>query len=300
MSAVNFPSSPTLGDTHSANGKSWRYNGTSWTTYNVASGLPVDYILLQDQKAAGTPGGTFTSGSWVTRTLNTEASDAGNWCSLSANQFTLAAGTYRIFASAPASAVTRHQTKLYNVTDAADTLIGTSMHAHAVSDYSTAPSMVVGRFTIASAKVFELRHKAQTTNATYGLGVEGNHGVIEIYAQVELWRESPVLLGSEYQANQIAQTASYILAIDDQYKTIHMNVGSANTLTVPPFADVAFPVGARIPIWQIGAGQTTLTPGSGVTLSSRGGALKIAGQYGSAMLEKQATNVWLATGDLTT
>ena len=65
--------------------------------------IDVPYIKLSDVKSAGTAGGTFTSGSWQTRTLNTEDSDTGGNCSLSSNQFTLDAGTYEINARASAS-----------------------------------------------------------------------------------------------------------------------------------------------------------------------------------------------------
>jgi hypothetical protein len=36
MAALNFPSSPSVNDTYTANGRTWRWNGTSWVT--VASG----------------------------------------------------------------------------------------------------------------------------------------------------------------------------------------------------------------------------------------------------------------------
>ena len=85
-----------------------------------------DYIKLSDTKTAGTDGGTFTSGAWYTRTLNTEDVDTGNHCSLTSNQFTLDAGTYRIKARSAAYDVNAHIAKLYNITDAADEIIGTN------------------------------------------------------------------------------------------------------------------------------------------------------------------------------
>jgi hypothetical protein len=39
--------------------------------------------------------------------------------------------------------------------------------------------------------------------------------------------------------------------------------------------------------------------GSGVTINSLGGALKISGQYGEAKLIQTATDVWRLTGDIT-
>lgn len=96
------------------------------------------------------------------------------------------------------------------------------------------------------------------------------------------------------------QTASYTAVIADAYKDIEMNVGSANDFTVPQNSSVAYPIGTRITVWQYGAGQTTIQPDTNVTLRSRGAALKIAGQYGVAFLQKVGTNEWYVTGDLTT
>lgn len=95
------------------------------------------------------------------------------------------------------------------------------------------------------------------------------------------------------------QTGSYTLALTDAGDTVLMNVASANTLTVPPNSSVAFPVGTQIVLVQIGAGQTTVVAGSGVTVSSSGNRLKLTSQYSGATLIKTATNSWLLFGDLT-
>lgn len=93
------------------------------------------------------------------------------------------------------------------------------------------------------------------------------------------------------------QTASYTLVLADEGKVIEMNVAGANTLTVPPNASVAFPVNTWINFSQVGAGQTTLTPGAGVTLNARIG-LKTAGQWALGTMYQRATNVWVCGGDL--
>ena len=77
-----------------------------------------------------------------------------------------------------------------------------------------------------------------------------------------------------------------------------MDVGSANNLTVPPNGSVAFPIGTQIIITQLGAGQTTIVAGSGVTILSSGGKLKIADQYSGATLIKRNTNEWVLFGNL--
>jgi len=94
------------------------------------------------------------------------------------------------------------------------------------------------------------------------------------------------------------QTASYTLALTDLNQLVEINNASANTLTVPLFSSIAFAIGSKIDIVQYGAGQTTITPVSGVTINSFGGALKIAGHYGACTLVKIGTNEWYCFGNL--
>ena len=77
------------------------------------------------------------------------------------------------------------------------------------------------------------------------------------------------------------QTASYTLVLADADKLVEMNVATANDLTVP--ASV-FSAGTQILLAQYGAGQTTIVAGSGVTIRSNGGKLKLNVQYSGATL----------------
>lgn len=164
-------------------------NGIKWAAAGSGSGY-LGYISVQDQKTANTAGGTFTSGSYVTRTLNTEVTDTNNDCSLAANQITLAAGTYECLIHAPGRAVNRHKARLRNVTDGTTVLVGSSAYCDAASGASSTDSVIVGRFTIAASKALEVQHQAQTTCPTNGLGVESNMSEIEVYTIVELRRVS--------------------------------------------------------------------------------------------------------------
>ena len=101
-----------------------------------------------------------------------------------------------------------------------------------------------------------------------------------------------------YHVATNAQVASYTLVLTDDGKVVEMNVGSANTLTIPRDISVLFPVGTQIMIIQTGAGQTTIVPGGGVTVNSTPG-LKLRAQWSSATLLKRAADTWYATGDLT-
>jgi hypothetical protein len=93
---------------------------------------------------------------------------------------------------------------------------------------------------------------------------------------------------------------SHTFATADGGKHKRFTSGSAITATVPPNSSDAIPIGTRIRCTAAGAGQVTLTPGSGVTLNSRGSALKSTAQYAVFEIEKVATNEWDVLGDLTT
>ena len=95
------------------------------------------------------------------------------------------------------------------------------------------------------------------------------------------------------------QTDSYALLLADAGKLVTMTKASANTLTVPKNATVAFATGTQILIAQGGAGKTTIAPEDGtVTINSSGGLLSLYGQYSGCCLTKTDTNVWLLVGDL--
>lgn len=93
------------------------------------------------------------------------------------------------------------------------------------------------------------------------------------------------------------QTASYTLVVGDAGKTVEMNVASANNLTVPPNSSVAFPVGTVVEVCQIGAGQTTIVAGSGVTVQTPE-TLVMTGQWSTVSLRKRATDTWVLAGDV--
>ena len=93
------------------------------------------------------------------------------------------------------------------------------------------------------------------------------------------------------------QTSDYTLVADDFSKMVEMNVGSANTLTIPADATVDFETGTQIIVAQTGTGQTNITVAAGVTVNSSVG-LKIAAQWESAVLIKRAANSWVVFGAL--
>ncbi len=95
-----------------------------------------------------------------------------------------------------------------------------------------------------------------------------------------------------------AQTGTaYTLALADAGALVTMSNAAANTLTVPPNSAVAFPIGTRVDIGQDGAGQTTVSAGSGVTIRTPE-TLKLRKQWAKATLIKRAADTWDIEGNL--
>jgi hypothetical protein len=145
-------------------------------------------LHIQDQKTAGTAAGTFTSGAWRTRVLNTSLTNEISGASLSSNQITLPSGTYYAVILCPAYSVGTHKAKLVNITDISDALIGITHYSPSgILSYS----IIVGRFTIAASKTFEIQHRCVTTQSANGLGFETNGSFTvpyEIYTDVRIWK----------------------------------------------------------------------------------------------------------------
>lgn len=99
-----------------------------------------------------------------------------------------------------------------------------------------------------------------------------------------------------------AQTGTaYTLQLTDRGQTVTMDNASANTVTIPTNASVAFGVGSVITVVQKGAGVTTIAGDAGVTVNGvSAGSGAINNQYQGVSLMKVATDTWIASGDIAT
>ncbi len=88
------------------------------------------------------------------------------------------------------------------------------------------------------------------------------------------------------------QTTNYVLVLSDTTKVVEMNVGGANTVTVPPQSSVTWPDNTYITISQYGAGATSVVAGSGVTIRSSADTLVSPGQYAPMVLKKITDDEW--------
>src|SRR6185369_11554713 len=146
-------------------------------------------VIARDEKTTNTAGGTFTSGSFATRTLNTLVRNNNSIASLSSSQITLPAGTYYCEWSAPGYFCGHHQTRLQNITDATTIETGQSFNnnmstASAFQQFSAGSAV----FVLSASKAIALQHICQTTRATDGLGGATNLAAKEVYAWINIWK----------------------------------------------------------------------------------------------------------------
>ena len=146
------------------------------------------FAFLSDVKSTATEGGTFTSGAWRTRDL-TEAFDPNGIVSVSANRFTLAAGSYVIHAECPAHRVNFHKARLYNVTYSGVTdLKGGQPACTDNSAAITTNAVLAGAFVITGTEQFEIQHQCSTTGTSTGFGRAAGFSADEVYTTVQIWK----------------------------------------------------------------------------------------------------------------
>ena len=145
-----------------------------------------DVAIFNETQTAGTNSGTFTSGAWQTRVLNTTVVNNIASCSLATNAVSLPAGTYYMRAAAPAFQCNEHQVKIYNNTDAADVITGRSSYNQAATE-AAGFSEAIAVVTITGTKSFLVQHRCAATKATNGLGT-GVSWSSEIFATFEIRR----------------------------------------------------------------------------------------------------------------
>lgn len=182
---TSLPAAPALANSlylFNTDGKNLQVMTDSGSVKSVSSSG--DLWIFVDEKPAGTNGGTFNNSVWETRTLNTVAHSAGTDVSLSSNQITMVAGTYKIVASAPGFKVGTHKTRFQNITDATTALVGTSEHGDTSANSSQTRSFIMGTITIASTKTFEFQHQCNSQGLNTGLGDPSGFSTVEVYAQI--------------------------------------------------------------------------------------------------------------------
>ncbi|RWK79648.1 MAG: hypothetical protein EOR51_12125 [Mesorhizobium sp.] len=138
-------------------------------------------VVLEDQKASGTSGGTGVSTTWTTRDLNTEVRDPSGLCTLATNQFTMTVDGW-VEWSTPVYA-TGMLSRLWNVTDG----VLVSMGAAARADSSpNSGDQSMGGGPIVAGKAYAIQYFLSSSGSNR-LGLAGSQG-IEVYTRVKFWR----------------------------------------------------------------------------------------------------------------
>ena len=133
-----------------------------------------DIAIFNETQAASTAGGTFTTGSWQTRVLNTTIIN------------NIASCAYYMRAIAPAFQANEHQIKIYNNTDAADVVLGGQGYSASTVETTTF-SEAIAVVTITGTKSFLVQHRCAATKASNGLGTAITWGN-NVFTRLEIRR----------------------------------------------------------------------------------------------------------------
>lgn len=90
---------------------------------------------------------------------------------------------------------------------------------------------------------------------------------------------------------------AYTTVFADKYRAVVMTNAAANAVTIPPHSTVPYPLGTILNFREDGAGQTTMTPGTGVTFNGASG-FKTRAQYSAlSMVQDKVIDTWNVFGD---
>lgn len=154
------------------------------TKFSPATTATVGYIY--HRVSSGTNGGTFTSGSYQTRPLNTTDGDFSEFGTLACCAFTLESGKYHIEVDAYIEQARANKSKIYNTSDCTDAILGMTLFAGVNGEVTGFTTTLSGVVEISTTKTFELQHRGGTTVSTFGFGRASSFGDEETYAIIKI------------------------------------------------------------------------------------------------------------------
>lgn len=144
--------------------------------------------VLEDQKVAGSSGGSATTAAWTTRVLNTKVRDPYNLVSLSSNQFTSTVDGWVDWLTTFCRCNSA-RSRLYNVTDGTVVSLSTTDF---MTDNATSSSNVqsTGCAAVVGGKTYRIEYWIQVNGgAGVGLGYSNSSTPgTEIYSRLKFWR----------------------------------------------------------------------------------------------------------------
>lgn len=135
------------------------------------------------------------------------------------------------------------------------------------------------------------------TKSTVGLGNVDN--TTDLSKPISTATQAALDLKAPMTRSGNVQTGStYTPALSDVGKILIFTNASGCTVTIPPNASVAYTGFVQIDCLRYTAGDVTFVAGSGVTILSDSGYLKIDGNYKGVTLLRVDTNTWILFGAL--
>jgi hypothetical protein len=290
MTALNFPSSPSNGDTY----EDYVYDSTLGVWQRNAEFDRTNFTVSPTQPSEpengdvwldSTTGFTYAyyvdadSSQWIEfgRTLVGPQGPPGP-----AGATGTAGEIIQITRSSTTSNAIGAGSKTFSYTSATmGWVVGTRLRAS-----NTSTNWLEGLVTSVSSTSVTISVDLTSGSGTYtswNISVSGERGITGDFS-------------AAYSFNNQLTSYTLVAAIDPG-RIVEMSSGSAMTLLVPLDSSQNFPIGTNVTILQTNTGQVTLTPESGVTLNGTPG-LKLRTQWSSATLIKRAANTWVAIGDL--
>lgn len=159
---------------------------------------------IWESQPSGTDGGSFISGAWRHRKLNTLDPIANGFVTVSNDQFHIQQpGTYLIFGSAPAFNAGRHQTRIFNVTTGDGIKYGTSETSQVVissgPNAGTYPSQTRSYFYYyvslpgPNTTIYQIEHRCTIDSFGGGLGLASGFPSGQATPQTEVYTQVTIV-----------------------------------------------------------------------------------------------------------
>jgi hypothetical protein len=146
------------------------------------------YIKVSETQTSGTQSGSSTSGSWITRVLNTKDNDTASIATLVSGTggVTLPIGTYLTKASAPFVSQGFVQIRLQNLTTSTTLIIGQNSFLGADSGGVATGGLAFlsGQFVLSASNAVAVQYQVGVSHSTEGLGAAASFGT-EVYTVAE-------------------------------------------------------------------------------------------------------------------
>jgi len=141
-------------------------------------------MIFKDVKSA-VAGGTFNSGAWQVRDMNTAVSFGNSFGKVDSNQLHLIDGIYSVHAVATAKDVNTHAVRIEAVAAAVVIMQGANVASNATGG-SMASAEVKGEAIVTDKLILELQHRSTASRALDGFGeYVSAFGTSPIFSEIE-------------------------------------------------------------------------------------------------------------------